>query len=165
MQFRRRLMLWLSIIVSGIAAGCMSNFPTQDKTQLSPLQVRAVETRDYDGHDVKTTLKTVLNVLQDEDFLVDYGNADLGLLHARKSMQGPPVPVPGFGDQPSINTIEATVNVSEFGDHIKVRINFRGNIRSAAGKAAAATEITDIKFYQEFFAKLERGLFIQKQGL
>jgi hypothetical protein len=135
-----------------------------------------METRTYEGLDVKTTLKTVLNVLQDEGFLVDYGNSDLGLLHATKTIGTtaddtyfPPVqPFGGLNGEVgygSVTSIEATANVSDFGDRIKVRISFQRKLLSWSGGMYAAAPVCDARTYQEFFAKLDRGLFIQKQGL
>ena len=177
---------WLLLPVLLGVSGCVSPIPPLDTSRLSPLEVRAMETRAYDSHDVKLTLKTVLNVLQDEGFLVDYGNADLGLLHANKTisqtadqqsapaiaawdLNGTPslgVPSPrGRVSSAIFSTVEATANVSEFGNQVRVRINFQRKIFNWQGLVISATPISDPKSYQEFFAKLDRGLFIQKQGI
>jgi hypothetical protein len=123
-----------------------------------------------------TALKTVLNVLQDEGFLVDYGNVELGLLHATKSTSGTADQryigalgqidnLTGNGFYGGIATIDATANVSDFGDQVKIRVNFQRKILRWNGGIATCDAITDLKTYQEFFAKVDRGLFIQRQGL
>lgn len=176
MRIRRGLSLSLSLVLSGAVAGCYSPLPSVNTSRLSPLQVRAMETRTYDGPDTKTALKTVLNVLQDEGFLVDYGNTDLGLLHASKTIgattdQAYTLAVGVFdglnGNRSfgSMAMIEATANVSDFGNQIKVRINFQRKLVGLNGVVLAAAPIGDPRTYQEFFAKLDRGLFIQNQGL
>lgn len=147
-----------------------------------------METRTYEGQDAKMMLKTVLNVLQDEGFIVDYGNSDLGLLHGSKILREtasrvstPTGGYPGGGYNrpvspltttttitivvPTTTTLEATANVSEFGNQIKVRVNFQRKSSNTLGTTLVAIPLDDPKFYQEFFAKLDRGLFIQKQGL
>jgi hypothetical protein len=61
--------------------------------------------------------------------------------------------------------VEATANVSEFGKQIRVRINFQQKVYDSAGQVAKVEQIDDPKFYQEFFAKVDKGLFIQKEKL
>jgi hypothetical protein len=155
--------------------GCVSPIPPLDTARFSPLQVRAMETRSYEDHDAKMTLTAVLNVLQDEGFIVDYGNADLGLLHATKTIgqtadrQAAPA-IAAWGRDGNISpgffsNIEATANVSNSGNQVKVRVNFQRRVTDLRGWTVSATPVSDPKSYQEFFAKLDRGLFIQKQGL
>lgn len=188
MRIHRVWSLGLLTIMGAAFSGCTS-VPSLETSQLTPLQIRAIETRSYDSHDAKAMLKTVLNVLQDEGFLVDYGNSELGLLHASRTVGGETTDQ-AYGSaielfslrsrRPpgSTLTIEATANVSDLGNQIKVRLNFQRkavsvlftgpNANSVSGNAytvTAAAPVTDPRIYQEFFAKLDRGLFIQKQGL
>lgn len=170
----------LSVILCGALSGCASTPPPVDPSLLPPMQVRAIETRTYQGHDTKTALKTVMNVLQDEGFLIDYGNMDLGLLHAAKTIgetvdqvYSPLPAIVGFNglsgkrNSGGIAVVEATANVSDFGDGIKIRVNFQQKLTTNwfGVSVTTATPIIDAKSYQEFFVKLERGLFIQQQGL
>ena len=185
MKTQRGILPGLLVILCLSIAGC-AGIHEFDSSQLSALQVRAIETRVYDNRGTKAMLKTALNVLQDDGFLVDYGNPELGILHASRTMNGE------TGSQTSVSgssltvsssystttcvtanltTIGATVNVSDFGEQTKVRINFQ-RIGSrpnwglmGAVASVTATPIKSPKVYQEFFAKLERALFIEKQGL
>ena len=188
MKTQRVLRPALFIFLTVAVTGCNS-VPSLETSQLTPLQIRAIETRNYDSQDSKGMLKAVLNVLQDEGFLVDDGNTDLGLLHASRTLGGATTEktfgaaIELFGVRTrrtpgSLLTIEATANVSEFGNQTKVRLNFQRrdssllftgpNANSAVGdpyRITTATPVTDPRIYQEFFAKVDRGLFIQKQGL
>ncbi len=175
MRTRYGLSMGLAILC-GALAGCATD-PLVDSSRLTALQIRSIQTRTYEGDDAKATLKTVLNVLQDEGFLVDYGNADLGLLHGSKTLDE--IAAQKFGLEPAhfehsfgfdgllvnIVTIEATANISGFDNGMKVRINFQRKLTDFRGVVIGAAPVVDAKVYQEFFAKVERGLFIQKQGL
>ncbi|MDB6028542.1 MAG: hypothetical protein JWM68_4765 [Verrucomicrobiales bacterium] len=164
MTIQRGLSLSLAIAVSVLLGGCVTGSNSQQLQEQSPLQIRARETRTYEDRDAKTTLKTVLDVLQDEGYLVDYGNTDLGLLHASKTTFDT-VDQSWFWQNPLTTRLEATVNVSSFGGQMRVRINFQTKVSDSQGNVYWTALISDPKFYQEFFAKLDRGLFIQKQGL
>jgi hypothetical protein len=162
MNIRRGLPWTLTTVLCVVLTGCYSPSGSQNSSQLSlsPLQTSATQTRTYDKQNSKEALKTVLNVLQDEGYLIDYGQADLGLLHGTKSAGG--YGAPSYG---TVTTLEATVNISEFGDHLKIRINLQSRIVDRYGYLMVATTITDPLTYQDFFTKLERAFFIQKQGL
>src|SRR5687767_9729778 len=127
-----------------ILGGCATPFSPLNDSPRSPLQVRAMETRTYGGNDTKTTLKTMLNVLQDEGFLVDYAHTEMGLLHASKTILGSlspgfslPVPVIPFTPGGFFTTLDATVNVSDFGDGARVRVSFHQKLSSGAGRLLA----------------------------
>ena len=57
------------------------------KPQLTQLQTRQLQTRNYQTEDTKIILQTALAVLQDDGFVVQNANVDLGLLAASKSLQ------------------------------------------------------------------------------
>ena len=61
-------------------------------------------------------------------------------------------------------TLDATANISTHGDRVRVRINFQRKVIDARG-AVTVTQLTDAKGYQEFFAKLDKGLFLEREGL
>jgi hypothetical protein len=133
-----------------------------------------MQSRTYTGQDTKTALRVILNVLEDDGFLVHYGSTDLGLLDASKTIAefsagGFTLPLNAVvGRRPSaatFDTIQATANVSEFGDRIKVRINFERKLTDSEGRVIRVAQVTDAKRYQEFFAKLDKGLFLQQEGL
>jgi hypothetical protein len=136
---------------------------------------RSVQTRTYTGQNPKTIMKTLLAVLQDDGFVVHYGNAELGLLDASKSVArlddgdfnlDLPTRVRNeiAGATSGITTVEATANVSDLGDRVSVRINFQRRLTDNGGRTRVA-QVTDAKGYQEFFAKLDKGFFLQREGL
>jgi len=65
------------LAAAALLAGCMSG--SAQRATPPPLQVREYQTRTYDTSDTKMVVKAVLNVLQDEGFIIQVVNADLGL--------------------------------------------------------------------------------------
>ncbi len=154
----RRGVAMLGIALSLVMTGCVTSQTSLDSSKLSPLQLRAIQTRTFEQRDAKSSLKRTLDVLQDEGFVVDYGNVDLGILHASRS----------FVDS-SFNSsetfIDATANVSEFGKAVKVRVTFQRRVVHNFAGTTSVFPVLDPQTYQEFFTKLERSFFIEKQGL
>src|SRR2546427_1871816 len=73
------------LLLVGVAASACA-FPRRlpEPIPLTQLEIRASQTRTYAGPDAQTVVKTLLNVLQDDGFLVHYGDLELGLLDASK---------------------------------------------------------------------------------
>ena len=157
-------------IASLIMLGCATTPATPPKTQL---EIREFQTRDYDTNDVKMVMKSVLNVLQDDNYIVKNANVELGLLSATKEID---VESKGEAVLLSIlaghnarwkknSTIECSGNISEMGKICKVRVNFQMKTMDNKGGVVDVKTIEDPTFYQEFFAKVDKGIFIGKQKL
>ncbi len=70
-----------------------------------------------------------------------------------------------FNASDTLSTLDATANISEFGKQIKVRMNFQRKVLNNDLQPLDITQINDPKFYQEFFVKVDKGLFLEKEGL
>lgn len=70
-------------------------------------------------------------------------------------------------DKPNIKTesIEATINVTSFGNKTRVRANFQRRAVDASGQIRAVGQIKDGSFYQAFFSKVDKGIFISRENL
>ena len=158
------------IIATFIIFGCVAAPPTPQKTQL---EIREFQTRQYDTNDVKMVMKALLNVLQDDRYIVKNANVDLGLLSATKEID-----VENKGEAFFLallaghearwkknSTIECSGNITEIGKVCKVRVNFMIKTMDNKGGVVDVKTIDDAKFYQEFFAKVDKGIFIGKQKL
>jgi hypothetical protein len=150
--------------------GCANNAPQVQKTQL---QTREFQTKSYETKDSKMVMKAMLNVLQDDKYIVKNAVLDLGLLSAEKT-----VDVEDKGEAfmmvflagnnakwKKASIIECTGNVSEVGTAVKVRVNFQLKIVDNQGNIMQVDQIEDEKYYQEFFAKVDKGVFIQKENI
>lgn len=150
--------------------GCVSAPATPPKTQL---EIREFQTRDYDTSDIKMVMKSLLNVLQDDGYIVKVANVDLGLLSATKEInvesKGEAVIMAllaGHNARWKKNSvIECSGNVTEMGKVCKVRMNFQVKTMDNKGGVVDVKTIDDPVFYQTFFAKVDKGIFIGKQKL
>lgn len=159
----------LSLMISIFVFACATAPPVQ-KTQL---QIREFQTRSYDATDTKMVMKAMLNVLQDEGFIVKNAVVELGLLTAEKQVDVESKTEAFFaaffaGAQARWKKacfIECSANVSEYGKQTRVRINFQSKILDNKGGIVELKQIEDEKFYQEFFSKVDKGIFIQKEKI
>ena len=160
----------LFILLSMIMLGCAT---TDVNTQKSQLQIREFQTRAYDTNDTKMVMKAMLNVLQDDGFIVKNAVVDMGLLSAEKSVDvqnnGEAFMIQFFGGQNAVwkkaSIIECSANVSEYGKECRVRVNFQVKIMDNKGGIMKIEQINDEKYYQDFFAKVDKGIFIQKEKI
>lgn len=152
-----------------------SQVEANKKPELTQLQTRELQTRRYDATDTTNILKVALAVLQDDGFVVTNANSDLGLLSASMNLHEKQVDDAGtafmkgfFGigvvSTQKWSTVESTVTVTPFGDETRVRMSARLSAISTNG-GTQYQALTEPEFYQAFFTKLEKGLFIEREGL
>ena len=159
----------VSLILMLFFIGCA----TTGRPPKTQLQIREFQTRTYDTNDVKMVMKAMLNVLQDDGFIVKNANIELGLFNATKElditnkwevfgaiMTTSKYQTPRWAKH---RVIEVTANISEFGKQCRVRINFQTKDMDNLGGVRQVGEIRDEKFYQDFFSKVDKGIFIQKE--
>lgn len=165
----KKIFLALSIL-SVFSYGCATTGVDPQKTQL---QIREFQTRSYDINDTKMVMKAMLNVLQDDGYIVKNANADLGLLTATKEVDVENKTTAivaslfgGYNARWNKNSIiECSANVSEFGDQTRVRVNFVTKLMNNKGEVVEVRQIDDQTFYEQFFSKVDKGFFLQKEKL
>jgi uncharacterized lipoprotein YmbA len=163
----RASVMWWSLLLS--LAACVPAVQPQ-KTQL---EIREFQTRSYETRDAKMVMKAVLNVLQDDNFIVKNANTELGLLSATKELDVSSggekffaVLFAGYNARYKQNSVvECSANVSEHGEQTRVRMNFQMKVLDNRGGVMQITNIDDEAYYREFFAKVDKGVFIQKEKL
>lgn len=102
----------------------------------SQVQVRQIQTREYDTLDKKDTLRSVLSTLQDLGFVIDKADYELATITATKLQN---------------YQIRMTVTIRERdSERLAVRANARFNKRP----------IEDPRAYQDFFAALDKAMFL-----
>ncbi|MBM2816853.1 MAG: hypothetical protein HW421_3615 [Ignavibacteria bacterium] len=190
MKFAIKILLVTLFVFAGVSCTIINRglAPKQEQTQL---QTREFQTRMFDTNNSKLIMKAVLNVLQDDGYVVKNAVVDLGLLTASKEIdlhnarssknsgstaeiladifaamatknnRGRNTSEPVFE---KVKVIEVSVNVSEYGRQCKVRANFQAKILDNKGNTIEVSPVDDAKFYQEFFSKVDKGIFLQKQG-
>ncbi len=152
-----------------------SEMEANKKPKMTQLQTRNLQTRTYEEANTSKILRVALAVLQDDGFVVSNANTDLGLLSASKNLHekkvddGETAFMKGFFGIGSVSTqkwstIEATVTVTPFGAKTRVRLSARLTAISSNGSSNYEM-LADADYYQNFFATLEKGLFIERQKL
>ena len=142
-------------------------------TPQTQLQKRQYQTRQYSGISKAAIMKAMLNVLQDEGFIVNNANSLLGFISGAKEFSPKDKTIDvekELGTKKGtfnavVAVVETTANVSEYGKDFKVRINFKRKLLNNYGNAYKIDEVTDEVYYQNFFAKVDKAIFIQKQKI
>ncbi|MCE5293455.1 MAG: hypothetical protein LLF94_02420 [Chlamydiales bacterium] len=163
-------LLSLLFCLFAVTACAPSKPPEPEKTQL---EIRQMQTRTFDTDQYKLVMKSVLNTLQDENFIVKNVAMDLGFLTATQEKDIEDSHARMWAKMqraesarwPKHEVIEATVNVSEFGKQVRVRVNFQKKIMDNCASVISVSQLTDEKFYQNFFSKVDKGIFIQQQDI
>lgn len=152
-----------------LLASCGTYAPAPQKTQL---EIRQMQTHVFDVKDYNLVMKAMLNVLQDEGFVVSNVQLNLGFLSAKKEIdiESPGVRFWGGGfaspDRwPKLSILNATSNVTEFGSKTKVRVNFQLKKLDNYGATLGVYQVQEPEFYQTFFSKVSKSIFIQEEKL
>jgi hypothetical protein len=128
-----------------VAQGCAAPQPSPDL--LAPteaqMKIRSVQTRSFDIKDRQAAIRGVIAALQDLGFIIERANESLGLVTAARFAE------PNFYD---------VVGVT-----VTVRPEAEGRMTIRANAIYNNKPIEDPKVYQNFFATLERSLFVAKQ--
>lgn len=159
------------ILVVGCLAGCATTMPKLPQTQL---QIREYQTRLYQTNDTKTVMKVLLDVFQDRGYTVKNASTDLGFIQAEKQVF---IENPGeafaatfwagaAGRWKVTSVVEATANASLTGTSTtRVRVSFVHKITDNHNVPMYMNTDPGEKSYQEFFAYIDKGLFLQSELL
>ncbi|MBS0650378.1 MAG: hypothetical protein JSR93_04380 [Verrucomicrobia bacterium] len=140
---------------------------------LTQLQIREIQSRTFAARDAKVVIKEMINVLQDDAFIVKHANLELGLLSAEKDIDVENGWSRFFSVMASSRDarwkknclVEISANVTQFGDETRVRVNFQQKLFDNFGRVMKVHPIYDVEYYQEFFSKVSKGLFIQEEKI
>lgn len=162
---------FLLLYLLSILWGCSFPPPMPPKTQL---QIREMQTRYYPNNvnDFKRVMKAVINVLQDDGYIIKNADKELGFITAVKEAEVANSWERGlsftFGNQQTRfrnNTVsECSVNISEHGKQIRVRAIFQLKTLDNFGAAYSIEHIERAEFYQDFFSRVDKGMFLEEQG-
>jgi hypothetical protein len=129
-----RLMLGAILVVA--LPGCAPSTKAIMQAESSAVELRSFQQRAFDTTDIETTMRTVIATLQDLGFVVDKADLNLGTVSATK--------------------------LAGYQLRITVAVRPRGTtqllVRANAQYLDKAVE--DPKPYQDFFAALEKSMFL-----
>lgn len=141
-------LLGTALLLAGTISlqGCAAPQPAPDL--LAPteaqMKIRSLQTRTFDLTDRNAAIRGVIASLQDLGFIIERANEGLGLVTAARFAE------PNYYD---VVTITVTVR-QETTDKMSVRANAIYNNKP----------IEDPKVYQNFFAALQRALFLSQES-
>ena len=132
------------LVVSFMLHGCASPEPRQELFSPTDAQmkIRSVQTRTFEVKDRTVAMRGVIAALQDLGFIIERANEPLGLVTAARFAE------PNYYD---VLGVTVTVRPQEDGKTM-IRANAIYNNKP----------IEDPKVYQNFFASVERSLFLTK---
>jgi len=133
MRVRYRVLVLLGAALLG---GCVSSLDQVTRTGQSAVQMRSYQERAFDTADKEQTLRSVIATLQDLNFVLDKADLDLGMVTATK--------LSGY-------QLRVTVTVRPRGETQML-------VRANAGYEEEV--VKDPKFYRDFFAALEKAMFL-----
>jgi hypothetical protein len=120
--------------------------PPQTDTLLAPteeqMKLRNVQTRSFDVASRTDAMRAVIAALQDLGFIIERANEPLGVVTAAR-----------FAEPRYFDVVGVTVTVREQPD---------GQMEIRANAIYNNEPVTDAKVYQNFFATLERSLFVER---
>lgn len=135
----------LILVVVLLVQGCVAPQPGPDL--LAPteaqMKLRSFQSRTFDVADRQVAMRGVIATLQDLGFIIERANEPLGLVTAAR-----------FSEPDNRSVVGVTVTVRPQAD---------GRMLVRANAIFNNTPIDDPKVYQNFFATLDRSLFINKE--
>lgn len=137
------------LVLCGLAAALLSGgcaAPKPSVNLLAPTEaqtkLRSIQSRTFELSDRVVAMRGIMGVLQDLGFVIERANAELGLVTAAK-----------FAEPNYLDVVEITVTVRpQDGGKFLVRVNAIFNNKP----------VEDPEVYQNFFAALERSLFVNR---
>ncbi len=141
-----RRAVWGMVVGATLAMLCGCVPPQPGPELLAPteaqMKIRSAQTRTFDVKDRQVALRSVIAALQDLGFIIERANEALGLVSAARFAE------PNYYDM--------------LGVTVTVRPQADGRMMIRANAIYNNKPIEDPKVYQNFFATLERSLFVTK---
>lgn len=167
-----KYMLTIPLIVfTALFTGCALN--NNDYEPLTQLEIREIQSREFECQDTKTVLKAMMNALQDEGFIIKNVVLDVGLLSAEKQIDIESSWHKFIGTNLGENQLrwkkyqvfEVSANITSFGQKVRVRVNLQTKTLDNVGNLMHVETNQNPFYYQNFFEKVDKGLFIQYQDI
>ncbi len=161
------------LLTVGIAS-CASTPKPPPIPQLTQLELRQLQTREYSSVDLNIATKAVIAALQDEGFIVATASPELGLVTAAMEIYEVDKATKGsvefwygsgMGTYQTTKRFETSTTVEKYGEGIRIRINIVAKAISNSGGNIWSQPVYDAKMYQSIFSKLDKALFLQKEKM
>ena len=175
---RKSVASLLALLVTVL--GCAQKVP-KEALQLTPesLRLRQLQTRRFESKDEKALLASGAAVLQDLGFTLDQSETGLGVIVASKDRSAVEagqvigsifvalllgVPVPWDKNQ-KIRSSLITRPAGPDSNNTFVRVTFQRIVWNTQGQVSKTEPLDEPKFYQEFFERLSKAVFLHAHEL
>lgn len=170
----------LALALLALALSACASAPPAARHGASPLERRALQTREFEGTDVPAALSALLSTLQDDGYSIRVADAALGLVTATRDapVEGPSVlgkvarfylTVASYGllrpKTPAVRELEATGRIEAREGGVRVRVSLVLRSRDEHGQTLSVEEVVEPAAYQALFAAFDRSLFLAREAL
>ncbi len=173
--------LLIIVLLLGSLFSCIA--PMKHKTQL---EIRVMETRDYDAKNIKVVLKALMNVYQDEQYMLVEAVSDLGVINAVRTRRVGPLLYEPFavfvkkheekkdkeGNKKEvelyrlIEIVSSSAHVTKFGKKFRVRVNFNiKNLDQFSNIYNLEKVEREEQFHKNFFNALDKSIYLENEGI
>ena len=167
--------LFIVFLSAFILASCAApkREPRPPSPELSQVQTRMLQTREFDGQKALNGMKAVSASLQDEGYTVETLNVNIGLITAKRviddvdrELKNWQTAMWGFAkDYRAARAWKVTANIAEIGDKLRIRISLVEQELSETGGIMYSQQVTDKEPYQVLFSKIDKSVFLQRNKL
>ena len=151
-----KIALILILMATTLLTGC----PQQYVATKSALELQAIQAKEFETTK-KVGFASALSVLQDLGYIVEQADLETGLITAKSPTKSKFVPFIGN----VMETVKTSVFVEEvIAGKTKIRANFVKAKRSSSGygqEHETEVPIEEAQTYQDFFTKVQQGIFIR----
>lgn len=156
-----------------LITGCTNNLKPPEPKKMTQLEWRTLQTKNFDTKDTIAVMKALIASLQDEGFIIESTNTELGLISAMKEITETDEADKVYqefwvgkatGYQTS-KRITASCTVATIGKETKVRVNLSAKGMTESGGALWSQPIDNPETYQNIFSKVDKSIFLQKENL
>lgn len=147
-----------------LALGGGPAFAKDKKAEMSPLQLQAMQTKDFEEKK-EVVFASVMTVMQDAGYRIDNADLATGIITGMGSSKGKMVYSLWSGFGKSKKTPIVSSYIEQIGGVTRVRLNFvMAKVKSSLYGSQPQDEepITDAEVYQDAFSKIDQALFIRQ---
>ncbi len=170
--------IFLIFCISLFFVACSSK-PIVERSTKSQLELREMQSKKISNTDINFLSRGILQVLQDDEFTILNSDSNLGYFNAKKKLDGGkesykfawydiyyPIAIYKASTLSMlVKEINATITIRIYEDHSVIRASFNSDLINEDGKLQSSKTIEEPRFYQEFFAKVDKALFLERNNL
>jgi hypothetical protein len=153
-------------------ASCVHKSPSLDINH-SAVELRQFQKREFTSDKEIIVMKAVVGALQDLGFTIKNANSELGIINSEMQLSDSS----SFSqymqswifEETTISSVkhwDSTINVDKISDKtVIVRASFVAKALNKVGGIIKSEPILDPKFYQDFFIRIDKALFLKQNNL